>query len=268
MKSIYESQLKQLTGNDDYVLEVLKEEGIITEENCSKVIEILQGCHDWKELESLKSTIIINQFISDGIITVNEMMACLASRFGLEMINLDEITVFTSNQRQLISIDIAEKYGIFPVKKENDILTVAIGDPLNVDLLDSLRYVLNCDIEAVVANQKSIRDAINRLYGVEEKMGGEAKKEAKSLILDDITQIGLPYPIETIKENISKLLDKKYPKALYINELPHDMKVLWYAMSQLCKYREFTRCQFKAEDKTRSCHYSNCPCVETIVKEK
>jgi len=53
-----------------------------------------------------------------------------------------------------------------PVKFNDNALTVALTDPLDIEILDDLRLLLGCDINAVLAGGQDIVDAIRRYYGV------------------------------------------------------------------------------------------------------
>jgi general secretion pathway protein E/type IV pilus assembly protein PilB len=61
----------------------------------------------------------------------------------------------------------AHKYKVVPILKTDKNLTVALGDPLDVDTLDSLRYLLKCDIEGVVAPPEEIQAAQHKYYATE-----------------------------------------------------------------------------------------------------
>jgi general secretion pathway protein E/type IV pilus assembly protein PilB len=63
---------------------------------------------------------------------------------------------------------IARRYKIVPVYKHDGTLTVAISDPLDVDTVDSLRYILKMNVEPVVAAKSDIDAALDRYYGSSE----------------------------------------------------------------------------------------------------
>ena len=150
-----------MTSNDDYVLECLKEEMVIKDSEMEIAVEYKLE----KNAKGKEAITAVDALIEKGILTCDEILAVLCSRFGLSMIELNDEIVIKSKSYKLVRSDIAIKYKIFPIKEENNVLTIAIGDPLEVDVLDSLRYILKCEIEAVVANPKSIRDAIGFCYG-------------------------------------------------------------------------------------------------------
>jgi type II secretory ATPase GspE/PulE/Tfp pilus assembly ATPase PilB-like protein len=57
-------------------------------------------------------------------------------------------------------------YKVFPVKYEEGTLTVAIADPWKIDVLDDLAMVSQSRIEAVLAEEEDIIEAIRQHYGL------------------------------------------------------------------------------------------------------
>ncbi len=147
-----------MTSNDDYVLEVLKEEGLVSGEQ----IELAQ------RNMPIHST-IVDTLISTKVLTYEDVLAVLSSRFGMEMISLVNLHI-PPEALASVPVDVARKYRIMPVSRHENVLTVAIGDPLEVDTLDSLRYVLKCEIEGVVARPTEIAVALDRYYATEASM--------------------------------------------------------------------------------------------------
>jgi len=147
-----------LTSNDEYVLEVLKEEGLITEDQIDLA----------RQHMPIHST-VVDAFISSKVLTFEDILSVLSSRFGMEMISLVNLHI-PPEAISAVSVDIARKYKVMPVSKHDNVLTIAIGDPLEVDTLDSLRYLLKCDIEGVVALPAEITVALDRYYATEASM--------------------------------------------------------------------------------------------------
>ena len=52
-----------------------------------------------------------------------------------------------------------------PAGLEDDVLTVVISDPLDLETIEKLRFILNRRIETALATREAIQEAINRHYG-------------------------------------------------------------------------------------------------------
>ena len=148
-----------MTSNDDYVLEILQEQGVISAEHIAQARDSLM-----QEGET-----VLDVLIHSGTVAEENVLAVLAAQFGMESISLDGVDI-PAEVRDQVELDTARRYGIVPVYKTGDVLTVALSDPLDFDALDSLRYVLKCDVEGVVAKQKEIQAALDRYYPVESTM--------------------------------------------------------------------------------------------------
>ncbi len=101
--------------------------------------------------------------VARGYITEQQLVHALAEQAGMEVIDLDAIQV-PSDVVDRVSLSIAEVYRIMPVKFEDEVLTVAMADPLYVQALDDLRFMLNCEVEGVVASEAAVERAISKYY--------------------------------------------------------------------------------------------------------
>jgi len=90
--------------------------------------------------------------------------AALAKHFGMPVIDL---VGFSPSDELLRTInpDIAKRYRVLPIRQRNDILTVAIGDPMDFDTLESIRHILKTNVEAVYCSPVRLRQAIEHYYG-------------------------------------------------------------------------------------------------------
>jgi len=145
-----------LTSNDEYVLEVLQEEGLLSLEQIAEVRGSFMS----------EGTTPLDELIHRGILDPHEVLGILAGRFGMEMISLKDHEI-PPDAITALSAEMARKYKVVPILKTDRSLTVALGDPLDVDTLDSLRYLLKCDIEGVVAPPEEIQVAQQKYYATE-----------------------------------------------------------------------------------------------------
>ncbi|MCF7817722.1 MAG: Flp pilus assembly complex ATPase component TadA, partial [Kiritimatiellales bacterium] len=87
----------------------------------------------------------------------------LASHVGMDTISLSG-TGLPASAASLIPAEVALRYRIVPIRRSGDALVVAIGDPLDLEALDTLRYILKHPVEALVALPAEIDSALDRLY--------------------------------------------------------------------------------------------------------
>jgi type IV pilus assembly protein PilB len=145
---------EDMPAQDEYVVEILRDVGLVTHE------DILRA----KDMTRTSAIGLIDALIKMGRVTEMDVTKALASQFGMDTINLAEYRV-PDDVLAMVPRHIARRYKIVPVYKHDTTLTVAISDPLDVDTVDSLRYILKSNIEPVVASKADIESSITRYYG-------------------------------------------------------------------------------------------------------
>ncbi|HOQ05930.1 MAG TPA: GspE/PulE family protein [Anaerohalosphaeraceae bacterium] len=96
-----------------------------------------------------------------GLATEDQIMQALARQFGMNYVDLDEVEI-PSDIRSLIPEEIIKKHRVLPLGKENGRLKIIIPDPMNLELLDLLRFRLASDLECYLASPSKIEAYINR----------------------------------------------------------------------------------------------------------
>jgi len=145
-----------MTSNDDYVLEILLEKEKVTPAQVQAV----------QQASPRLSGTVVDMLIQARVLTEEQILSVLADQFGMETISLKGVDVLPE-VRSMVPVDVARRYRVIPVFKNDNTLTVAISDPLDFDTLDTLRYLLKCDIEAVVAAREEINVTLDRYYVAE-----------------------------------------------------------------------------------------------------
>lgn len=102
-----------------------------------------------------------------GYCTANDVINAMAEHHGLQAINLDEVTV-PAAVVELVPESVARENVILPLSSENGMLKVIMSDPMDLDTIQKLTFILNKDIQPVLASREQIIEAINRYYGQSE----------------------------------------------------------------------------------------------------
>lgn len=101
--------------------------------------------------------------IGEGLITEEQLTRSLAQQLGFTFVNLQQVPV-SEEALNTIPADIAKHYQVLPLSIRNDVLTVAISDPLDLTIVDDLTLLTGHIIEVVVATKQNIEWGINRYY--------------------------------------------------------------------------------------------------------
>ena len=141
-----------MAKNSNYILELLKEYGMISDEQVEEA---------WEEVSTSKGHLdIIDALKVLGYVEEEQLLAMLANQYGMEVVDLSSY-VFQDEVINSLSPDVVMQYQVVPVMKHDNVITVAISDPSDVETIDSLRYLLGCDIDAVAAPAEQIQVVIS-----------------------------------------------------------------------------------------------------------
>ena len=158
-----------MARDTDYILSLLLENGLVTQMQADQAADqamLSDGLYD-----------TIDILINSGVLNEAEMTALLAQQYGMEVIDLAGYDIPEEVLEQ-IPREIVEHYRVIPVMMHDGILTIAMSDPSDMETIDTLRYLLKGDIDAVIAPQNQIDDAISKNYANDmEKLNSMVKKE-------------------------------------------------------------------------------------------
>jgi type IV pilus assembly protein PilB len=86
-----------------------------------------------------------------------------ASEMGQPFVDL---TVYKPDEAALnvVPEHVAKRHNVLPIKKDGNVLYVAMGDTNNITAADDLRLVSRCTVRGVLAVPEHIEDSLSRLY--------------------------------------------------------------------------------------------------------
>jgi type IV pilus assembly protein PilB len=97
----------------------------------------------------------------------NDVMRAQAEENNLKFVDLDTLEI-PSSVVELVPEAIARENTVLPLGREGSVIKVITADPDNLGIVDKLQFVLNSQIELVVAPREQLLKAINRYYGQNE----------------------------------------------------------------------------------------------------
>ncbi|MFN8586246.1 MAG: ATPase, T2SS/T4P/T4SS family [Candidatus Eisenbacteria bacterium] len=99
-----------------------------------------------------------------GFMSEAEVVAVLAEQFGLPVVTAQELSKADREAVQLVPEGLARESQILALRREGDVLEVAVGDPLDVLSLDHVRALTGCSLQVRVARPTEVREAIEGFY--------------------------------------------------------------------------------------------------------
>ena len=95
--------------------------------------------------------------IEAGLAKEEQVAKALATQFGYEFFDPAASGNAAKVDLKLIPEDLVKKHTILPLSKVNGRLKLVVHDPLDLELVDMLRFRLNCEIEPLLAPRSAIK---------------------------------------------------------------------------------------------------------------
>ncbi len=142
-----------------------------------------------------------------GLINEEALTKAIAQQFELEYINLDQTTI-KPDALKLIPEDIIRRHNILPLGMDNGKLKVVIGDPLDLDTMDVVRFRLNKELECCLASPSKIRSYIqNSLDKPENKEEDDRLKHSIDATAAELAEAGHELQAEALKAQAKGIVD-------------------------------------------------------------
>jgi type IV pilus assembly protein PilB len=163
-----------MPANDEYVIELLKEAGLVSQEQADEIAGKTGGLH------------MVDSLVKEGVVTAEAVAQTLASQNGMDFVDLNQVTP-SPELVDLLSADTARRYKTVPVTERDGSVVLAISDPMDFEAFDSIGFLLKRPVEFVCAVPAQIEEKINRLYphGLDDLARGSADLEIDENIGDD-----------------------------------------------------------------------------------
>ncbi len=178
---------------------MLVSSGLITDEQLKKALST-------QKMEGGRLGSIL---VKLGFVQEDKLMTFLSKQYGVPYVDLSKFQINPAVIKH-IPPDTAQKYRIMPINRSGATITIAMVDPSNIFAIDDIKFMTGYNVEAVVATEGAIIDAIKKYYGgakslVASKGGASpsvAGKEDKKISLE-----AKDYSMTGMKEDEEDLLD-------------------------------------------------------------
>lgn len=109
--------------------------------------------------------------IREGIIGGSQIADLISKQLKIPKYHPDEYPLDLSLSK-VVPLEIAHKYQLVPLKKKNQLLTIAMTDPMDINAIDAVEQRVNKEVEVVICSYQEFNHIINSLYGTYSEMGG------------------------------------------------------------------------------------------------
>jgi type IV pilus assembly protein PilB len=139
--------------SEDYVLRILQDVGLVTRPQIESARLRLNGANN-----------VVDLLIDDGTVSDMDVSRALAAQAHMDWIDISSIVIPPQIINQIRGEE-ARRFKVIPVTFGETGLVVAIGNPLDIDTIDSLGFLLQRELELVCTSPKKIREALIKYYG-------------------------------------------------------------------------------------------------------
>jgi type IV pilus assembly protein PilB len=144
-----------------------------------------------------------------GYATLNDIMQAIAEFHGMEFISLAELTIPPS-VIELVPESVARENVVLPLSQDNGTLRIVVGDPTDYETQQKLQFILNKDIQTVLAPREQIIEAINRHYG-------QTETESVDSMLQEFTDTQIDFTETEATANLADAGDSDAPVVRLVN---------------------------------------------------
>ena len=140
--------------------EMLAEANLLTEDQLKEAL-----------MDLPKSKLKLGQYlIRKGLVGEHPMLEMLSRQLKIERYQPEKYPLDQS-LAQLIPLDYAQKFQIAPLKKRGRLLTICMSDPMDIDTLDGVEMLTNCEVEPSIGTEREVNQLISSIYGIQSGLG-------------------------------------------------------------------------------------------------
>jgi len=120
-------------------------------------------------IEAIKTSKTSNKRLGEvllelGLVDEETLTKALAKQFGLKYVDISKIVILPDVIKR-VPEDLIKRHNILPINMNDGRLNVAISDPSNLDVMDTLRLRLNTDLDYCLASPSKISSYIQEDVG-------------------------------------------------------------------------------------------------------
>jgi type IV pilus assembly protein PilB len=141
-------------ANTDPLLQTMREQGILTDENVASIVE--EHERSGKSVKGITLDL--------GLMDEDAILEIIAGYLGAIVVNLPA-TDIAPDVIHRVPASVARMYNIIPVSMTQTSVQVCVADIISPEVQDELMFVLTCDVSFCVAREEDIKNCINQFYG-------------------------------------------------------------------------------------------------------
>lgn len=206
--------------------EILITKGLLTQEKLNAALE-----ESKRKGETIGKTVVRLNLVTEA-----QLLEALGEQLGLPFHPILSNVVIAKDAIDAVPVKFVWHYKFMPIKKQGNLLTVAVSNPLTIWSMEDLKLQLGCDIERVLATDEEIQAAIRKHYG----FGAETVEEILEQNVDAPQERSAVEEVEDIEKSaedasVIKLVNQILSEA--IRDRATDIHIEGYREKVRVRYR-------------------------------
>lgn len=132
---------------------------LLIEKNIINKKQLEQGLAIQKEKGGLIGQILV----ALGYATEEEIVQAITVQYGFPFLPLAGYEM-DQDVIKIIPENVARQYGLIPVDKIGDTLTIAMANPLNIQAVEDIELITSCNVQVFVSTLSDLSAALNKYY--------------------------------------------------------------------------------------------------------
>ena len=178
--------------------EILVARGVVTEADLEKALV------EQRQTKGFLGQILLRR----GVIKKRDLAEALEDQLGVSSVELSELMI-PSEIASYLPENMVRTYRAIPFKVDDNVLSVAMADPLNLTAIESMRLVTGLDVRTFFAPEEDVLLATNQLfdgrvaaYKAIEDTSGLPQDEDGAMSARDIEQMVEDAPVVRLVDSI------------------------------------------------------------------
>jgi len=163
--------------NPNQIIDIFRRSGTLDETTAEELLA--EAINSGREIDDI--------MIEQAVVTEEDFSRILAAELGVEAVDLTGFEPLPAVIR-LIPSGMARLHEVLPINASGNVLTVALGNPLDTQALEDLRFTLNREITQVVAPRHAVLGLIATHYGSEETSMEDVLRQLNDTEVTDVEE--------------------------------------------------------------------------------
>ncbi|MEY4065013.1 MAG: type pilus assembly ATPase PilB [Pseudomonadota bacterium] len=226
------------------IVDIIKRSNLVTTSDLAKALE-------FSERDGVPLPLFL---LKNKLVAEDALMAALSEGLGgMEVIAPDKVDI---EQSVLASVprDLVVQHRMVPISKVANNLTIAVGDPTNLGVFDSLSAKLGVKLRFKLASELAIQRAITRYYGAGEEAAKIAAQQKSiqqkaaaalaNLSASSANESGESYVINYV-ERLMLVAAQKRASDIHIEPFEHNIRIRLRIDGSLIEFKPAARFEFR-----------------------